>query len=150
MKLTNEQIKVLKESNIKTKNFSFKDKEFYGKIVKIYDGDTFIINITYSKKLIKVKCRLSRIDTAELNTDNGKKVKEILQNLLLNKIILLKCGNYDKYGRILGEINCKTDNNKIININDFIVENNLGVKYGGNNKENNIKFDKKIQFIDYI
>ena len=34
----------------------------------------------------------------------AKKSKKFLEDLVLNKVIVMKCGDWDKYGRLLGTL----------------------------------------------
>lgn len=56
--------------------------------------------ITNGKMIIKIKCRLYGIDTAELKTDEGKESKEVLMKRL-PKVFYIKILETDKYGRYL-------------------------------------------------
>ena len=48
----------------------------------------------------------------------------------------MHCGKFDKYGRLLGTIyTCGTCCNPSININDWMIENHIGVAYFGQSKE---------------
>jgi len=111
----------------------------YGKVVKIYDGDTITI-VSYIPKyntLHKFKIRLARIDCPELQTKNKieKKISKIAReevfNIVgINAIIKLKNLKIDKYGRILADI-YNTNN---ICINDHLLEKRLAIKYNGGTK----------------
>lgn len=134
-------------------DFSFKGKEIQAKVISVYDGDTIKVIFPLNendKTLYKWNCRLSRVDTPELRTrckiekEYGYKVRDILRNRILNKIVNLKCGDFDKYGRLLIEILCKeednlinTDNNtdNFININDWLISNNYAFEYNGGTKK---------------
>jgi endonuclease YncB( thermonuclease family) len=102
--------------------------ETFGKVVSIYDGDTFDLSFliplevlttprSISKKnkgiccacdgnpsqniLMRMKCRLDGIDARELKTEKGQKAKEILQSFIENRILKVKLLGNDKYGRLL-------------------------------------------------
>jgi endonuclease YncB( thermonuclease family) len=51
--------------------------------------------------------------------------------LILNKWVILECGNFDKYGRILGKI--KINKNDKLYINDDMI--NKGYGYFGGTKK---------------
>lgn len=120
---------------------SMENKIFNCKIVNVYDGDTCNGVIFYNFKFCKFKIRMHGYDSPELKPlkskenreleiENAKKSKNALSDLILNKIVKLHCGKFDKYGRLLGTIYI----NKI-NINDWMVENNFGYKYYGGTKK---------------
>ena len=128
-----------------TENWSLKDKIFYVKVLKVYDGDTIWITIRLNMKTFKIKTRLFGIDTPEIkplksipNRDKeiyeAKKSKKFLEDCVLNKIIKIKCGNWDKYGRLLITIFINNNLCSEINLNDLMVEKGLAKKYFGGTK----------------
>ena len=74
---------------------------FSAKVVKIIDGDTITI-LTNNKNGLKV--RLYGIDAPEIKQNFGKTSKQYLSSLIAGKIVEVKSGGQDKYGRILGII----------------------------------------------
>ena len=86
-------------------------------------------------KLYRWKCRLLGIDTPEIKTKSKDeyaaaiKAKEKLSELILNKIITIKCSNFDKYGRLL-----ITVYKSGVNINEFMVRQGHAYKYDGGTK----------------
>lgn len=140
-KLENELI----NCSLKTPIFSLKDKVFLGKCVKCYDGDTVHIVIKFNNEFLRFKSRLDGIDCAEIRSKNDleKSIaltgKKWLSNLILDKLIWIKCGNFDKYGRLLITIksyNKELDHNLdfMENINNQLVKLNYGYYYGGGKK----------------
>ena len=128
-----------------TINWSLKDKKFYVKVLKVYDGDTIWITIRLNMKIYKIKTRLYGIDTPEIkplksmpNRDKeiskAKESKKFLEDLVLNKIIKIKCGNWDKYGRLLITIFINNNLCGEINLNNLMVEKGLAKKYFGGTK----------------
>jgi endonuclease YncB( thermonuclease family) len=111
----------------------------YGKVVKIYDGDTLTI-VSYLpkyKSLYKFKIRLARIDCPELQTKNKieKKISKIARDEVynivgINAIIKLQNIKLDKYGRLLADIYNKEN----VCINDYLLDKRLAVKYDGGTK----------------
>lgn len=109
--------------------FSLENKDFVARVVDIYDGDTITIIIYLFQNYFKFTVRMSGIDTCEMKAKD-KSNKEIaykarnrlfflvtgieIDNIerkevraLLNKtpyLVKIKCGEFDKYGRLLGEI----------------------------------------------
>lgn len=124
------------EKYIDTPFFSLEGMKCQAYVYSVYDGDTVTLIIEFQEKEYKWKCRLSGIDTAELRTKNIKekeyayKVKEILSDKILNKIVDIECLKFDKYGRTLVKI--YYDN---ICINDWLIENGYAKKYDGGHKE---------------
>ncbi len=70
-----------------------------GKVIKIYDGDTFRID---TKKMEEYKIRISDIDCPEKNQSYGIEAKNFLTKKILNKTVLIKNIKRDKYNRIIG------------------------------------------------
>ena len=92
------------------KQLTLENEEKIGKVVSVYDGDTIKIVFPLNDKLYKWNCRLGRIYTPELRTKNliekkyGYLVRDKLREKILNKVVKIKCGDFDKYGRLLGEL----------------------------------------------
>ena len=124
--------------------FSFKNKVIFGKVVKIYDGDTCQINIYIQNELFRFNVRLDGYNSPELKSNNlieesyAKISKKVLSELIMDKIVLLKCSNFDKYGRILGRIyvnNTFNNKNSLLEVNEYMIQNKLGYPYHGEKKE---------------
>lgn len=97
----------LQLQTITTPLFSLEGKEMFAKCVKCYDGDTIHIVLKYNDEYVRFRCRLLEIDTPELRSKNAKE-KEIakmardeMREWVLDKIVGVKCGEFDKYGRLL-------------------------------------------------
>ena len=91
-------------------------------IKSCYDGDT----CTTSKG---EKIRLACIDSPELKGDKAnpipaKKARDYLNNLIANKLVLIKRITFDKYGRTVAEL-YKDE----INIQKLLVDKNLAKIY---------------------
>jgi len=129
-------------ANNKTKMFSFEGRECLGKVVDVYDGDTVKIVFPLSEKeperLYRWNCRLINVDTPEIRTKNlkekayAKVVRDKLREKILNKLVYVKCLDFDKYGRLLVEI---FDNEKCEEcINNWLILNEYAKKYDGGTK----------------
>lgn len=123
-----------------TNLFSLNNRLVKGKCVDVYDGDTIklVLNIPFDKdKLYKWNCRMNRVDTPELRTKNkkekefGYEVRNKLREKILNKILDVKCLDFDKYGRLLVEI--YTEDKECIN--DWLIQNNFAFEYNGGSKK---------------
>lgn len=116
--------------------FSLNGLKCKGYVFSVYDGDTITLIMKLNGICYKWNCRLLGIDTAELRTKNeeekefGYKVKEILKEKILHKIINVECFEFDKYGRILVKIYQENEC-----INDWLVKNNYAKEYFGGHKE---------------
>ena len=123
--------------NDKTLPFSLKGEVKEGKVVKVYDGDTVhIVFPIFNNMYFRWNCRINRVDTPELRTKNklekqmGYKVRDKLREKILNKIVTVKCDHFDKYGRLLAEIEIEGQN-----ISDWLIENEYAFKYDGGTKK---------------
>jgi endonuclease YncB( thermonuclease family) len=127
--------------NNKTPLFTLTDSFVEGKIVDVYDGDTvkIVLNLPINAQYFRWNCRLSGINTPEIRTKNLKEkefgllVRDKLKERIENKILLIKCGEFDKYGRLLVEI--YENNGQLFSINNWLIENNYAKPYDGGTKE---------------
>jgi len=100
----------LESQSINTPKFSLDGVITRAKIVKVYDGDSVHAVFELLGKYYRWVCRLAHIDTPEIKTKNeeekahGLEVKQILTDMLLDKIFLIDCYQFDKYGRLLIEL----------------------------------------------
>ncbi|MDX9742806.1 MAG: thermonuclease family protein [Arcobacteraceae bacterium] len=117
------------------------DNIIIDKVVSVYDGDTFKVNIELYPKIIgtNILIRVNGIDTPELkgkcSKENllGKQAKYFTQYLLnKSKHIELKNTQRDKYFRIVADV--YVDNKNIAN---ELIENGLAVPYDGGTKTKN-------------
>lgn len=108
-------------------------------IIKVRDGDTFIIDIPNIPDVFgkNIAVRIRGIDTPELNDSREEirkisiQAKEELEKLLLNakNITLYNLGR-DKYFRLLASV--KVDN---IDVSEYLIKKGLAKKYNGEKKE---------------
>ena len=95
-----------------------------GRVIKVYDGDSITVAARIPElkndTIYKFSIRLNRIDTPELRTSNNIekeyaiKIRDILSERIMNKMVNLKVIKTDKYGRYLAEVLYKKEN-----INDW-------------------------------
>lgn len=107
-------------------------------VVKVRDGDTFVINIENVPDVFgkNIAVRIRGIDTPELNDKREEirniaiKAKEELERLLTSgeKVILYNLGR-DKYFRLLASV--KVDN---IDVAEYLVKEGLAKSYDGGAK----------------
>jgi endonuclease YncB( thermonuclease family) len=128
-----------KYNNIEHKNcVNFIPPIQYGKVIKVYDGDTITIGtiLPYSETVYKFSVRIRNIDCPEIRSNDEKErlcascAKQFLSGLILNTIVELKNVGYDKYGRILADIYLENNN-----IGDIMINEQLAVQYNGGKKE---------------
>lgn len=106
-----------------------------GKVVKVYDGDTFTIASIIDNIVYKFNIRIRGVDCPELKGKNeeekemAKFVQKQLSEKILNKIVQCDDIAYDKYGRILANIKI---NNEDLSI--WLLKNHYAVIYDGGKK----------------
>jgi micrococcal nuclease len=114
--------------------FNFKDKEFEAKCVKVYDGDTVTMAFMVFGEYYKFNIRMYGYDSPELKSEldaaKALEAREFLAATILDKTVLLKCGKYDKYGRVLGIVYLNG-----VDINSTMISNGHGKPYYGGKKE---------------
>lgn len=118
---------------------SLKGKYLKCKVIDVYDADTVTLVIPFMGRPWKKKCRLDGVDSAELRTDNiiEKELAIEGRNWLIGEIlsekVWVQCGDWDKYGRLLGTIYKK--NGDIVSINKQLVDNGYAYQYNGKKKK---------------
>ena len=117
--------------------FSLNGQIFNAKVVDVYDGDTITCIFKLYGNYYKWKCRISHVDTPEIKTKNTEEkeraiiIRDKLREMLLNKIIVLHCYDYDKYGRLLVELNIPETNTRL---HKWLLDNNYAKPYEGGTK----------------
>ena len=146
-------VEILKNSTKKTPKFSLEGQTKLCKVVDVYDGDTCRVVFNHNGKINKWNVRMLGYDSPEMKPSKSnpnrneikiraKKSKEYLKSLIANtnnQLVYLKCGKFDKYGRLLGEI--YIDLNDKQSANDLMIINGYGYKYDGGTKINSIKIN---------
>jgi len=110
----------------------------YGKVIKVYDGDTITIasllpNTT--EPVYRFSVRLNGIDSAEIKgktkaeKEIAEKARDALYDLIFGKIVQLTNTTTEKYGRILADVHCDG-----IHINKWMLDNEFAVPYDGGTK----------------
>lgn len=94
----------------------------------VYDGDTCTVNIDLGLHtwIHGEKIRLSGIDAPEIRGEEREKgipSRDYLRSLILNRDIILRTikDKKGKYGRYLGEIWVKDENDEYFNVNEKLV-----------------------------
>lgn len=110
----------------------------YGKVIKVYDGDT----ITVASKLpfddspiYRFSVRLAGIDSPEIKGQSlteinlAIKSRDALHKLIYGKVVEIRNHRKEKYGRLLADIYFND-----IHVNQWMINNNLAVIYNGGKK----------------
>ena len=111
-----------------------------GKVVKVYDGDTFTLAAKLpntSGPVYRFTVRLNGIDTPEIKgktateKELAKRARDALSAVIMNKIVVLKNVTTEKYGRLLAEVYV----DETFCVNEYMITNKFAVKYDGGTKE---------------
>lgn len=119
------------------KEFGFEGETKTAKVVSVYDGDTIKVVFPVLRKLYKFNCRILGVDTPEIRTRDkkekafGLQVRDELRKKILNQVVTLKCGDFDKYGRLLIDIKLSEEET----IRDWLINNNYAFAYDGGTKK---------------
>lgn len=98
------------QGNIKTPLFSLEGQTMVAKVVKVYDADTIHIVLPLFDKLMKFKTRFIGIDSAEIRSKDlaekahARNSRDVLKSKILNRLVKIECGEFDKYGRLLVKV----------------------------------------------
>ena len=110
----------------------------HGKVIKVYDGDTITIAamLPYEDSILyRFSVRINGIDCPEMRTKDKdeKKCAIIAKNLIMekamDKIVLLKNVQTEKYGRLLADVICDGDS-----LAELLLKARLAIKYDGGKK----------------
>jgi micrococcal nuclease len=144
LKIQEQELKNINDDSVQL--FSL-DKQIYpAKIVRVYDGDTCFAVFKLHNEYVKFKIRMEGYDSPEIKPSlenknrekekkEAQKAKEELEKYVLNKVVLLHCGKWDKYGRLLGTLYTTNHLNINVNINDLMIKNGFGYAYDGGTKK---------------
>lgn len=138
-----------------TPTFSLNGTKTYCRVVSVLDGDTIKVIIPIFNNYYKFNVRLNGIDTYEIkgkNKELGLKGRNRLFELITNKqidseykknqveklldedvyLIWLECLEFDKYGRLLGNLYNNENNEQ--NFSEILINEKLGLPYDGGTK----------------
>ena len=110
-----------------------------GLVIKCYDGDTITIaaKMPYKDSIVyRFPVRLNGIDCPEMKSKNNSEkacaqlAKEEVTTLVLDKIVVLKNVQTEKYGRILADVYIGD-----LHLNKHLLDKRLAVVYDGGTKK---------------
>ena len=150
LNLENESMKIeiegLKDKTKENTDYmTLENNEYTAKIVYIYDGDTMHVVFKEFGQYFRWNCRISGVDTPELRTKNenekelGYKVRDVLREKLMNQIVKIRCGEFDKYGRLLIDVympnKYKNPEKETQMLSEWLIENKYAYAYDGGTKQ---------------
>lgn len=115
----------------------------YGKVVKVYDGDTITVATPLDgtrTPIYRFSVRLRGIDTPEIR---GKEkmaavnAKNALSTKILNQMVFLQNIDTEKYGRVLADVFLEESGSSETekqSINQWMLQNHYAVAYDGGKK----------------
>ena len=127
-----------------TECMTLKGNEYIAKVVYIYDGDTMHVVFKEFDQYYRWNCRIIGVDTPELRTKNetekkaGYAIRDKLREMLMDKIVRVKCDAFDKYGRLLLDVYIPhelTGTNKEQLLSEWLISNHYAYAYGGGTKQ---------------
>jgi len=138
--------KELEKCNNDIETFSLNGEYKLCKVVNVYDGDTCKVVFDFNGCLTKWNIRMEGYDSPEMRISKNDpyreekkikaiKAKEYFKNLVMNdkQLVYIKCGEFDKYGRLLGHL--YLNKNDQISVNELMIDNNFGYVYNGGKKK---------------
>jgi len=137
----------LQSCSKKTQKFSLDGQMKLCKVVDVYDGDTCKVVFDMNGDLYRWNIRMDGYDTPEMrprktvpNRDDIKKAakesRDFLKSLVCHdpeQLVYIKCGGFDKYGRLLGKLFVNQDDEH--SVNEIMVEKGYGYEYHGGTKK---------------
>lgn len=122
-------------------NLKSKSKLYYyvAQVTAVYDGDTITVDLDLGLGLWRhaQTIRLWRVNTPEVKgpeKERGFQVRDFVRNLILDKPILLRTildlrgqDRTEKFGRLLGEVLLEGETGELINLNDLLLAQGMGL-----------------------
>jgi endonuclease YncB( thermonuclease family) len=116
------------------KKFSLDGLIVHAKCVDVYDGDTCQCIFFLHGEPTRFSIRILGIDTPELRTgmhkEEAKEARDVLRTLILDNIVKLHCHKWDKYGRLLADIETIDG----VNVSAYMIQQGHAVAYDGGKK----------------
>ncbi len=141
--------------------FNLAGQNFYARVIGLHDGDSIKVCFEVAGKLYKMMTRLEGIDTPEIRTKDAEEKalairardfaaswtmpdkfqvggayseKELVNALWTHPVIVyLRCGEMDKYGRLIANI--YKDDVDPHSLNSLLQQNGFADAYDGGKKE---------------
>jgi len=117
--------------------YTLEGRSVLGKVIKVLDGDSLRVAIPTGGQAWTFPVRIENIDCPEVRTRNesekvlGFITKKHVESLVLDKIVALKLGEFDKFGRLLAKVYTREG----VNVAEDLIERELAVKYNGGERK---------------
>jgi len=111
----------------------------FGRVIKVYDGDTITVAAQLMGQLYRFSVRIKGVDTPEmkgggkLEKQAAKLVQKQLASQIMNTNVVLKNVELEKYGRLLADVYFGPDHAS--DVKTWLLENNLALPYNGGAKQ---------------
>lgn len=105
--------------------------KYKGHILKVIDGDTFDALLKFLSFEFKVRIRLYGFDSPEKSTNEGKKAKQKVIELIEGKDVIVIEVGIEKYGRALASITMEDGTD----LTEYLIEQKIGVEYHGEKRQ---------------
>lgn len=134
---------LLSKPSSEFKKYDLDGQQLFARVLKVHDTDTITIGWNQKGDYVKTNVRLNSIDAPELHSrkNGGKEAKlcmlgrDWLSGKILDKLVIVVCDEYDKYGRLLADVYEFTedfDQQKSVSLNQQLVDHKFARVYGGN------------------
>lgn len=125
-----------------TSPFNFKNYSTDCKIIDVYNNHTCRGIFKYNSHYHTFKLKLADILTLKIKQDNNNHtniVQDRLRELMLNKIVYIECGQFDKSGNI--NVIIYLDRTKILSVNQILIDESLAKPHENTSR---VRFNSKI------
>ena len=113
--------------------YTLEGRSVLGKVVRVIDGDSMKVSIPVDGHVWTFPVILSGIDCPEIRTRNEKEkdlgiqAKNRVEELVIGKIVALKLGEFDSFGRLFGSVTTSDG----VDVSDDLISSGLAVRYEG-------------------
>ena len=132
----------LLKCNNDTEMFSLEGQYKLCKVVNVYDGDTIKVVFDLNGSFYRWNVRMLGYNSPEMRVSINNPARDTIKQLAINsrdflksviqndeQLVYIKCGGFDKYGRLLGIVYINKDDK--VSVNQLMIDNHKGVPYDG-------------------
>lgn len=135
----------LLKCNNDTEMFSLDGQYKLCKVVDVYDGDTIKVVFDLNGSFYRWTIRMLGYNSPEMRVSINNPARDTIKQLAINsrdflksiiqnddQLVYIKCGGFDKYGRLLGIVYVNKEDK--VSVNQLMIDNHKGVPYDGGKK----------------